>query len=260
MLERTRVAFALPKFKFESEYKDDLKAALLALGMTAPFEERPDNMCIVEGRCDAFIDAIIQKTFIDVNEKGVEAAAVTALGLSLTSLPPPQAVLFLANRPFQFFLYDEVENLVIFEGQVGEPGVASDSVATLEGNHADPDFWQTNFGIEAVMPEAPATVVPETIGPEQGTEDPESDMSTTSPEVEDLESDVTEDMESDAVTTSPETDEESDAESDQNTEDAESDSESSVTESDQVSSAINLSIGFMARVAGIALLVVNYLW
>lgn len=176
-LVRTQVALAVPKFRFESEYEDDLKAALQAMGMTAPFEEEPDVFCVADGRCDAFIDAIIQKTFIDMNEKGVEAAAVTAIGMSLTSLPPPGAVLFQGDHPFQFFLYDEAEDVVIFEGRIGAPDIPEGSVAPLDASHDDDDFWSANFGKEVTSP--PETTVEATSPPT--TEDP-IPAETTAPE------------------------------------------------------------------------------
>ncbi|CAB9496878.1 Leukocyte elastase inhibitor [Seminavis robusta] len=157
-LERTRMAVALPKFKFESEYEDTLKAALQDLGMTSPFDEQLiNNLCIPDDTCHTFIDVIIQKTIIDVNEKGVEAAAVTGIGISATSLPPPFATLFMADRPFQFFIHDQAENVVLFEGRVGQPEIPQGSAAPLQAKHEDADFWENTFFVEATMP------VPETM-------------------------------------------------------------------------------------------------
>lgn len=158
-LERTRVALALPKFQYESKYEKSLRKALQSLGMEAPFDaEREDNFCIVDGSCNAYIDFIIQKTFIDVNEKGVEAAAVTAMGFALLSAPihSTDPILFQADRPFQFFLYDEVEELILFEGRVGNPGIAEGSVAANTNNHAD-NFFQEVFGTSVNLP--PAAVI-----------------------------------------------------------------------------------------------------
>ena len=80
-LELTRVALSVPKFKFESEYEDSLKSALTNTGIKASFEEGSGSLCGLFQNitnCERiFLDTIIQKTVIDVNEKGVEAAAVT---------------------------------------------------------------------------------------------------------------------------------------------------------------------------------------
>jgi serpin B len=148
-LERTRVALALPKFKFKSEYKDTLKSSLQSLGLTAPFQ---GGLCIFEDDCSTFVSDVIQKTSIDVNEYGIEAAAVTAVILAGAS-PPVPTVLFKADHPFQFFIYDANEDLVLFEGRVGAPSIPEDAPsAQLQAKHADSDFWQSNFGVDPVDP------------------------------------------------------------------------------------------------------------
>jgi serpin B len=149
-LERTNVAIALPHFKFKSEYSDALKSSLQSLGLTAPFE---GGLCIFGDECTSKISKIIQKTSIDVNENGVEAAAVTAI-ISVTSAPPTSSsVLFRANHPFQFFIYDANKELVLFEGRVGAPSIPEGvPSAQLQAKHADSDFWQSNFGVDPMDP------------------------------------------------------------------------------------------------------------
>ena len=142
-LEYTRVALALPKFKFESEYKDGLKSSLESLGLTAPFQ---GGLCIFEGDCSASVDTIIHKTIIDVNEQGVEAAAVTTLIMTTSAPPTDPPILFMADHPFQFFIYDSNEDLVIFEGRVGAPAIPEESPgAQLKSKHTDSDFWSSTF-------------------------------------------------------------------------------------------------------------------
>jgi len=135
------VAVALPKFKFESEYKDTLKAALLSLGLTDPFDFNNPVFCgMIEGLEEdcLTINLIIQKTSIDVNEKGVIAAAATGAQLTTTSAGPiPTPVLFLANRPFKFFIYDGIREIVVFEGMVGAPEIPDGSTAPHDGSHND---------------------------------------------------------------------------------------------------------------------------
>ena len=173
-LERTQVALAIPKFQFESTYEDALKEALQTIGMTAPFEEQPDVLCVADGECNAYIDVIIQKTFIDMNEKGVEAAAVTAIGISMTSMPPPDSILFQGDHPFQIFLYDEGEDVIIFEGQIRAPAIPEGSAAPLEASHDDEGFWSDTFFKEvAAPPDFSAVAVEETTPPvPETTEEP----------------------------------------------------------------------------------------
>mmetsp|Transcript_25300 Transcript_25300/g.51682 ORF Transcript_25300/g.51682 Transcript_25300/m.51682 type:complete len:500 (-) Transcript_25300:476-1975(-) len=155
-LEMTRVALAMPKFKFQSEYEDELKSALASLGLDAAFDPMK-GFCGMHQEGCAYIDLIKQKTYIDVHEKGTEAAAVTGGLLETTSLHPPPAdpVEFMADHPFQFFVYDRIEDLVLFEGQVGNPGIADDALTPkLAAKHSDDDFWTKNFGVgQLVMPD-----------------------------------------------------------------------------------------------------------
>ena len=199
-LVRTQVALAVPKFRFESKYEDDLKAALQAMGMTAHFEGgSPEVLCIADGRCDAYIDVIIQKTIIDMNEKGVEAAAVTLVGIALTSMPPAGAILFQADHPFQFFLYDAVEDLVLFEGRVGAPDIPEGSLAPLEASHDDADFWSATFGKDVTAPPefevAVTTSSPPPTTPT--TEDPTIPDKTSNPEMITTEDPIPEEMTTD---------------------------------------------------------------
>lgn len=64
-----RVALALPKFQFEREYLNDLKAAMLNAGVNLPFG--PGHLCVYENDCSPALEIVIQKTFISVDEKGV---------------------------------------------------------------------------------------------------------------------------------------------------------------------------------------------
>ena len=59
---------------------------------------------------------VLHKTYISVDEKGTEAAAVTAIAMATTSLPPKPIVLVL-DRPFYFAIIDETSEEVLFMGQ-----------------------------------------------------------------------------------------------------------------------------------------------
>mmetsp|Transcript_16357 Transcript_16357/g.24754 ORF Transcript_16357/g.24754 Transcript_16357/m.24754 type:complete len:465 (-) Transcript_16357:168-1562(-) len=150
-----RVAVALPKFQFLSTYEgDDLMNALKNLGVTKPFD---GGLCIytdaIGGPCSQLIEYMIQKTYIGIDEDGVEAAAVTAISVGTTSFQPPptdEPLLFMANQPFQFFIYDKDEDVMLFEGMVRNPGTVGDddvNVMPLVGgvSHNDVDYWKNNF-------------------------------------------------------------------------------------------------------------------
>jgi hypothetical protein len=150
-LKPTRIALSLPKFKFESEYDDTLKSTLIQLGIVDPFIG--GALCGIfenDTGCEALIiDKVIQKTVIDVNEEGVEAAAVTAIMMVESSgeINPAEPVLMMLDHPFQFFIYDKSEDLVLFEGRVGTPEVPENDpgVPLLDAMHSESDFWSKTF-------------------------------------------------------------------------------------------------------------------
>ncbi|HKL08164.1 MAG TPA: serpin family protein, partial [Bacteroidales bacterium] len=67
-----------------------------------------------------YIDFVKHKSFIDVNEKGTEAAAVTVVGIRTTSIDPNYPK-FIANRPFLFAIREKQTNAILFLGKVANP-------------------------------------------------------------------------------------------------------------------------------------------
>jgi serpin B len=68
-------------------------------------------------RDDLHISRVEHKTFIDVHERGTEAAAATAVGMSVTSLPPSITI----DRPFLFAIRERTSGTLLFVGRVGDP-------------------------------------------------------------------------------------------------------------------------------------------
>jgi serpin B len=143
-LESTRVAIGIPQFRLESEYKEDLTDSLQDIGLGEPFR---GGLCVFENDCSAFISQIIQKTVIQVDEKGVEAAAATAIFIVGSSPYETDPILFLADHPFQYVIFDEVTHTVLFEGISGNPEPPAEATTTLTGKHSDNNFWTANFGV-----------------------------------------------------------------------------------------------------------------
>jgi serpin B len=84
--------------------------------------EQADLSGIAGAKGDLIIDKIAQKTVIDVNEEGVEAAASTFLsvGVPLSGyFPPRDPKEFIADHPFIFYI--KVKDLVVFAGRVVDP-------------------------------------------------------------------------------------------------------------------------------------------
>lgn len=109
------VIISIPKFK--SEYESELNNALTAMGMRSAFDERANFNNISSG---LFISNVIHKTYIDVNEKGTEAAAATGIVMTKSSIPAPPKV-FKANRPFFFVIMDNKNNIPLFVGSIARP-------------------------------------------------------------------------------------------------------------------------------------------
>jgi serine protease inhibitor len=110
----------LPRFKVE--YETSLKSALQSLGMAIAFEPaKADfrNLSTVR----AFIGDVKHKTFVEVNEEGTEAAAVTSVEMELTSARPSQEPPFqmIVDRPFFFAICDRQTGTIIFMGAIKNP-------------------------------------------------------------------------------------------------------------------------------------------
>src|SRR5262249_29715113 len=102
------VVVALPKFRIEASYQ--LRPALETLGLGRAFTPEADFSGISTEPGFA-IDDVIHKTFIDVDEHGTEAAAVTMpVLLGAAPRPMPERVYFTADRPFAFVIRDAPTN------------------------------------------------------------------------------------------------------------------------------------------------------
>jgi serpin B len=107
----------LPKFRFE--YEKGLKEVLSMLGMSVAFSPVEADFSKINSLHRLFISRVKHKTFIEVDEEGTEAAAVTAVAITLTSIQPPN--IFQANRPFVFIIKENTSNAILFAGRVALP-------------------------------------------------------------------------------------------------------------------------------------------
>lgn len=124
-LTEQNVKVMLPKFKFE--YKNKLNDELDAMGMGVAFSDQAD-FSKINPEEDLFISKVLHKSFVEVNEEGTEAAAVTAVEISLTSVgPEPDYTLFKADRPFLFAIREKDTGAIIFIGSLQNPLSGSNS-------------------------------------------------------------------------------------------------------------------------------------
>ena len=101
----------LPRFKLE--YEVSLNDTLEALGMGIAFGGGADFSGMGPS---LFISEVRHKTFVEVNEEGTEAAAVTAV-VGVKSIPS----VFRVDRPFFFAIYDAETETILFMGTITEP-------------------------------------------------------------------------------------------------------------------------------------------
>ncbi len=119
VITRERIDVSLPKYKID--YKRELSEDLKTLGMPIAFTKAAD-FSRINSKADLFIDQVQHRAFIDVNEKGAEAAAATAVSMRLTSSgPPADPIEFLADHPFIFLLKEDTSNLILFAGIINKP-------------------------------------------------------------------------------------------------------------------------------------------
>ncbi|MCG7343575.1 serpin family protein [Sporosarcina sp. ACRSL] len=115
----TRGTILLPKFKLS--YETELEDALKALGMTNAFTEMADFSKMVEEVTPLRISKVKQKTYIEVNEEGTEAAAVTGVQMEATSAPADDPFIMEVNRPFFIAITDEETGAIVFIGSIKNP-------------------------------------------------------------------------------------------------------------------------------------------
>jgi len=112
------VRLALPRFGIESKLQ--LGDLLRALGMPTAFDPDAADFSGITKEERLYISDVIHQANIDVDEKGTEAAAATAVILRATSAPADPAVLTV-DRPFLFALRDTETGAIVFLGRVADP-------------------------------------------------------------------------------------------------------------------------------------------
>lgn len=121
------VVLHLPQFKFEPPTMA-LSRALQALGMKSAFDQPPgsanfDRMTPRGAKEYLFISDVFHKTFIEVDEKGTEAAAATAVAMRVTSapMPKPKPIEVKVDRPFVYAIQHVPSGTCLFMGRIVDP-------------------------------------------------------------------------------------------------------------------------------------------
>ena len=117
LFSEEQLTLQLPRFTLEYEIK--LNDILTGLGMGIAFDAaQADLTKMYEGPERVYIDQVKHKTFVEVNEEGTEAAAVTSVGIAITSV----GLWMRVDRPFIFVIRENQSQTILFVGKIVDPG------------------------------------------------------------------------------------------------------------------------------------------
>lgn len=117
----TKGEIGVPRFKVD--YKISLNEALSVLGMGVAFDpNRADFSGVAQTTERVFISRVKHKTFVEVNEEGTEAAAVTSVEMRTTSVMQPRKTFrMIVDRPFFCAIADNKSGTLLFMGSISNP-------------------------------------------------------------------------------------------------------------------------------------------
>lgn len=113
-----KVAVYLPRFEMTCDYSN-LKAELSALEMRKAFTRAAEFQGMTREE-SLYIDAVVHRAFVSVNEVGTEAAAATG-GMVRAKDDPREPQVFRADRPVIFAIRDVRSGSVLFAGRLSRP-------------------------------------------------------------------------------------------------------------------------------------------
>ncbi len=117
-LHPCEVSLSFPKIRIASSFR--LKSKLKALGMTEAFDRNRADFSGMDGKKWLYISAVLQKAFLELDEKGSTAAAASAVVMRLKAMPL-QTPEFRADHPFLFLIRDKTTGSILFMGRVVKP-------------------------------------------------------------------------------------------------------------------------------------------
>lgn len=124
-LKAQKVKLYLPKWKYSYEVKNMIPE-LTNMGMGAAFSNGADFSNMYPAASGIFINKVIHKTYIAVDEQGTEAAAATAIGVTVTSININTPPVMNVNRPFLYVITEKNTGVILFIGEVNNPVETTD--------------------------------------------------------------------------------------------------------------------------------------
>jgi serine protease inhibitor len=116
-LASREIELYLPKFKFE--YDKTLNGMLKSMGMSVAFSTTDADFTNIDRRGQLYISEVKHKTYVQVDEEGTTAAAVTSVGIGATSIG--QNTVMRIDRPFVFVIRERHSGTILFIGKIVEP-------------------------------------------------------------------------------------------------------------------------------------------
>jgi serpin B len=116
----SEVRVGFPKFRMTQDLQ--LSRELVKMGMLLAFAPGADFSGMNGGKEPLNLGEAFHKAYVDVDEKGTEAAAATAIGIRATAIPV-QEESFTADHPFFFVIRDNQSGLILFAGRVTNPSL-----------------------------------------------------------------------------------------------------------------------------------------
>ena len=111
-MESRDIQLSMPKFNFASDF--DLKGALSTLGMPMAFDPTRADFSGITDVEGLYIQGVVHKAFVAVDEEGTEAAAAGAVIIGTTSMPESMVI----DSPFIFLIRDLQTGTILFIGRV----------------------------------------------------------------------------------------------------------------------------------------------
>ncbi len=114
-MKEAQVTVGLPRFTLDYEIK--LNDVLKAMGMTRAFTDDA-QLDKINPNEPLYVSLVKQNTYLGIDEKGTEAAAVTTVGVGVTSVGPDP---YICDHPFVLLISEKTSNTVLFMGRIMNP-------------------------------------------------------------------------------------------------------------------------------------------
>lgn len=122
-LGKREVRLSLPRFQITDTHA--MSKILQTMGITDAFDPQQADFSGISDAKPFYIQQVHHKTYVNIDEKGIEAAGATGVVMEVTSLPmPEEPVEVVADRPFVFLIQDHATRAILFIGRLCDPSQA----------------------------------------------------------------------------------------------------------------------------------------